>query len=445
MPGVQHWFFLNKVTGKMSILIAIANLAFLGFIFFLLYAQESSLKKIYWPALAIKLLAGILLGLLYTYYYSVADTFDFFNDGRKLSSLALEDFLHYLKFLWKGGEPEALQLHLTFTEPRALFMSKVVSVFCLLTYNNYWIISICFSFISFYCSWKFVNNIAQNFPRLRASSVFAFLFIPSVIFWGSGLMKESLSMASLFFLSNIILKLWTRQKVSIVKFLLSIFSVWILWQLKYYYAAIFIPAVATCLLIKFLITPVFEIKSTKAEITIWCALILLPFTLISLAKENFQPDVFLKVVVKNYEEFHNHSDPGDAIVFNNLQPTIGSILMHSPWALCSGLFRPFVWEAQNFFQLMISLENIFLLLLLITSIKNTKLIFTSQHRSLLLSLILYVVLLCIFLTLSTPNFGTLSRYRVGFLPFLFFLVSMHNPVIDYLYNSLERLYQRIMR
>jgi hypothetical protein len=46
--------------------------------------------------------------------------------------------------------------------------------------------------------------------------------------------------------------------------------------------------------------------------------------------------------------------------------------------------------------------------------------------------ITYSVLLCIFLALSTPNFGTLIRYRVGFLPFLLVLICRQSFLVRFL-------------
>jgi hypothetical protein len=57
---------------------------------------------------------------------------------------------------------------------------------------------------------------------------------------------------------------------------------------------------------------------------------------------------------------------------------------------------------------------------------------------LVFSVIVYVSLLCIFLSLSTPNFGTLSRYRVGFISFFFLLVAGRHPLL----NKLESWVQR---
>jgi len=38
--------------------------------------------------------------------------------------------------------------------------------------------------------------------------------------------------------------------------------------------------------------------------------------------------------------------------------------------------------------------------------------------------------LAVFLALSTPNFGTLSRYRVGFIPFFVFLTACGNVLLE---------------
>jgi hypothetical protein len=53
----------------------------------------------------------------------------------------------------------------------------------------------------------------------------------------------------------------------------------------------------------------------------------------------------------------------------------------------------------------------------------------------LLPILIYCFVLCILLAISTPNFGTLSRYRIGFLPFFVFVLTYRNQVIEYLKES----------
>jgi hypothetical protein len=97
--------------------------------------------------------------------------------------------------------------------------------------------------------------------------------------------------------------------------------------------------------------------------------------------------------------------------------------------LFSGLFRPFIAEARTALQLLIALENLVLMVLTAGALTQVKRLASSKHRLLLLAILIYTILMCIFLALSTPNFGTLSRYRVGFLPYFVFLLTIENPLI----------------
>jgi hypothetical protein len=379
------------------------------------------------------------------YYYTGDDTFSFFKDGKMLSSLARQDFSSYLHFLWNGNDSHSLWEQLSSPQPRPLFFSKIVSVFCLLTNDNYWIVSLYLSFISFVCSWTLVNVVIKHFPMFKMEALFAFLFVPSVVFWGSGLIKECLALAALFYLSFVFTRIWFEDRISMWDIFFGFIALWILWQLKYYYAAIFLPVVVTTLFVRRILIPLLKIKSSRLEVLLWLMILILPFIGISLLKENFHPDVLFHVVVRNYGEFQALSEPGDAIIFSDLKPTVVSILYHTPKALFSGLFRPFIWESHNVLQVFSSVENMFLFMLFIASLKNFKALFSTSDRLVVLSIITYVVLLCVFLTLSTPNFGTLSRYRVAYLPFLVFLISIKNPLLHRLYNFIQRLFSHIVR
>ncbi len=52
----------------------------------------------------------------------------------------------------------------------------------------------------------------------------------------------------------------------------------------------------------------------------------------------------------------------------------------------------------------------------------------NGNRLIVMAALVFICVLCIFLALSTPNLGTLSRYRVGFLPFFVLLTLADHPV-----------------
>ena len=400
-----------------------------------IWKKQRSLRKFFWPALLVKLMAGICLGLLYSYYYSVADTFDYFRDASKLASLALEDFSAYLDLLFFNTHLESLQL--VFDQPRAVFLSKITSVFSILTHNNYWIIGAYLSLISFCGAWFLVQTINRYMPSVVLAAVAAFLFLPSVVFWSSGLLKESLALAALFYLSALFLKIWFNEKASVREWLLAAVSLFVLWQLKYYYAAVFMPVVCTSVLYKFFIRKGFQ--SSLPEVAVWLGILILPLVLISFAHPNFYPHRLLDVILTNHEAYREFSAPEDLVHFHNLRPTAISLLKNAPWALFSGLFRPLVWETSALIQLAPGVENTLVLLLFLAASIGFKKYFTSPHRVLILTLTVYVVMLCIFITFSAPNFGTLSRYRSGYISFFVFIILCNNPLVQYLERSFPRL------
>jgi hypothetical protein len=419
----------------MGLLVSFFHIVLLFYFFHWIWKNEkTSLRNFFWPALILKLAAGICLGLLYKYYYTIGDTFTYFEDGIKLSHLAQTDILQYIQFLWSGDRSFPGGVELQYQQPRALFFSKITSVFCLITVNNYWIIALYFSAVAFVSVWVLTKKISSLSPSAEDAAVTGFLFFPSVVFWSSGLIKESLAMACLFFLSFIFLKIWLQEKIPVGKWFLVIFSIWILWNLKYYYLAVFMPVALTAIVVRFIVSSL-KIESMFLKIILWCAVFFIPVCLMSMLHPNFYPNALMAVIVSNYNIFQSISAPEDLIHYSALEPTLLSLFKNAPLALFSGFFRPFITEVHNPLQVFSALENLTMLLLFSSAIPGAKKIITTRYRMLLFSIVAYSIVLCIFLALSTPNFGTLSRYRVGFLPFFVFLLAIENPLVVKLMRS----------
>jgi hypothetical protein len=391
--------------------------------------DTSSVKKFYWPALLLKVASGLLLGLLYTYYYTANDTFYFFDAAIALSNKAQINFYEYIMAL---AEPDPRYFS---GEARTLFFIKVVSVVTMLTHGNYWIASIYFSLVTFFAAWYLTKQLTKATSQIRIAAVVAFLFFPSVVFWSSGIIKESLAMAALYFLSAIVVKLWTRKPIALFYFILSLLVVWIVWNLKYYYIGLFLPVVGAALVVKW-ISDTRKFESFSVEIGLFLFMMILGISAASLLHPNFNLSVVADVLVKNNEAFIKASSNEDVIHYINLDASISSLFVNAPWALFSGLYRPFVWEAASVIQGLAALENLFLFILSGLAIGQWRRFVHSEFRILVFAVLVYSVLLCVFLALSSPNFGTLARYKVGFLPFLV-LIICNNPVVD---NFMSRVF-----
>jgi hypothetical protein len=422
----------------MNVIILLLNGVLIFYLASRLNRKNPALRKVFWLGLAVKIAAGILVGVIYSYYYEAGDTFYFFNDGVILAKYARMDFMTYLKFLWCGDDSFSVWQGLTFKTPRALFFTKIVSLANLVTADNYWMTSAYFSLISFYFSWKLVVRLIRYFPAYQTAALFSFLFFPSVVFWGSGVLKESIALASICFIAYGFIVLWMKDRLPVMEWILLAMSIWILWTLKYYYAAILIPVLCTSFLMRFVLIPLFRIDRPLIQVGSWLFVFLMPLFLMTFVRSNFHIDNFFTLVVKSYEGFLELSRPGGAIHYDNLASNGLSFIVNAPWALFSGLFRPFISESTNIFQAMISVENLVIFILMVTALRNLKEGWLSPNRLLIVSILVYSSLLCVFLALSVPNFGSLSRYRIGFLPFLVFLTTCGNQFFQRFADYLQR-------
>ena len=397
--------------------------------------QDLRLRPYFWPALVLKIGAGITLGLLYKYYYSVGDTFIFFEDANKLTDLFWITPGTYFNVLLTGDESDLVGNALINTQSRSLFLVKIVSLINLFTGNNYWITCSYFSLVSFWSAFLFFQKVAITFPGSKLAAAIAFLFFPSIVFWSSGIIKESVALAGLFLLSRVSLTLLTNSKPFWWEWMLALVSAIVVWNLKYYWMAVFVPIAVTTLLIHF-ITQGKELQ-TGIKILIWIIAFLLFCFGVTLVHPNFYLENFLQVLVENYNQFIRISPQG-SVIYYQLEPSWWSVFLNSPLALVSGLFRPFIWEANNFLQMIVAIENLFVFILFTTTFIRFRSIGQSPHRLLIFSVVVYIVILCVFLALSTPNLGTLARYKVGFQPFLVYILLANNVVINRIILRLDR-------
>jgi hypothetical protein len=97
--------------------------------------------------------------------------------------------------------------------------------------------------------------------------------------------------------------------------------------------------------------------------------------------------------------------------------TIPDFITSIPAALTNCLLRPFPWEASELLEFAVVVENLFFILLIITTIINFKKP-TMQSLNPILFCFTFCLLLALMVGWATPVQGAIVRYRTPFLPFL---------------------------
>jgi hypothetical protein len=267
--------------------------------------------------------------------------------------------------------------------------------------------------VSFSASWYLLRILTDQYPQLSYLIYFILLFFPSIVFWSSGLMKETVGLASLYLLSGILLKWYWNKPILLIEYLLSALAIWVMLQLKFYVLGVF-SIVAIYLFISRWV-PYWHFK-----VILIFLLLLVSFFGFQWLHPWFRPERLPLTIFELHEQILEKSKESSKVGGFYLSPSYLSLALNSPIALITGLFRPFPWEMNSQFGLWLKIENLFIIGCSLFTLTRFK---TIKWSELILITLLYISILAVFLSLSTPNFGSLARYRVYYLPFFLLLIT----------------------
>ena len=391
--------------------------------------RHEPLRPWFFYALLSKIGAGIVLGLLYIYVFQEGDTISYHKAASWLSQYARKEPGNYFNFLILNGKiPEGFSYFIN--QPRALFFTKITSILAILTNNNYWLISIYFSLFSFIGTWLIANRISSFYPSYKIAALIGFLFFPSIVFWSSGLLKESIAMGCIGLYVYIFIPFFRDSKINIVQGFILIISALLLWMIKYYYAGVLFSVTIALFISKIIISnPRFTFAKEKPIISIFLMVLVILSLGVSFLHPNLNPFNIFQVLEQNHFQMLTISDPENIVRFINIGQGFTYFLINIPVSLFGGLFLPLPWSIPNYLGALAGIFNLVILILAIAKIFNIKTAGNQGSKILVIGMITYVVILAILLTFATPNFGTLERYKISYLPFLLILILNRNPLL----------------
>ncbi len=386
-------------------------------------SRDSGIKLFYWPALALKLMAGIVLGLIYSHYYPGGDSWAMMAEAIKVKEAAFASFGNFRDIFFHNDYSSIVNYAYTM-QPRAAFMTKILAAINLVTNNNYWLTACYLSLFSFAGFWVLANAVLWHFKN-KWLAVIPTLFYPSIVFWSSGVLKESVAIGSLALVLAIVARFYFQKNVPWHRVLWLIIGFLLLLQLKYYYAAVLAVSLSSLFIARLLLP---QASKWYVELGYILGLFALFMALASLTHPNFWPSRIMEVIVGNYYQFAQKSAPANMVTFNGLEPTVLSLLVHSPKALFSGLFAPVWMSSFSLPRLAAVVENWLLLGAFIYSLKGFSLPKSTENRLFFYVMLLFVLVMAIFISFSTPNYGTLVRFRIGYL--LVFVIMIGGGIVN---------------
>ncbi|WP_242916678.1 hypothetical protein [Pontibacter liquoris] len=429
----------------MSILAGLLNLSILAGLAVLLRRQHwaQELAPYYYPALLLKCFCGILLGVLYFQYYGSGDTITYHKASLILTELAKKDPGAYARLLFFNEfSNDAFRASVPFSRlpgfTNSFFFIKLLSLLNLLTNSSYYLNGFYLSLFSFWGAARLTAVLAQTAPTYKKGAILAFLFFPSVVFWSAGLLKDALLFGSMCWVIAFFLQLAHFRKLPLTTLLLALPMAYLFCRIKFFLALLVLPLLVLYLLIKAGGRASALLSNPKRQALLLLILLLIGTGAGMLVFKVYSNGFFYTNLVEGYEHLLALSQQRPHIQYPELAPTISSFLQNAPEAVFGAIYRPFLGESGNWLYVLIGLENLVVLLLTLlaisAAIRRKKAVLTPE-QVLFLAL---VALFAIIFGLSTPNFGTLSRYRIAFLPFLLYLLLQNAFARRLLYQQRAR-------
>jgi hypothetical protein len=422
---------MNSLLGYKDVFIAPIYFALILFISILINnrinRRTPHLKKYFMWGIYVRIFGAIAFGIVYSFFYG-GDTFAYFiNGSRFIWEAFLENPKVALSIIFSNSENLNLE-NLYYTNRMELWygsssLIKFSGFLGLFTFHTYTINALLFSLFCFSGLWVTYKTLLSYYPHLYKKLSIAILFFPSLVFWGSGVMKDPLSLGALgwaFYAWDF--AFIKREKVfkSIIILLLSF---WLISIYKSYILLSFIPPAA--LYIFLVSNGKMKNKATRAlakPVFMFVAIVISYFGIIQLTKgsEYDLENLAYKSSI-TYGWIKNSSGiNSSAYDLGEMDGTVSGMMQAMPKAINVCLFRPYIWEVKNIFMLLSSFESAFLFFLTISvvlkaGIKNVLLLINNDP--LINFLIIFSLAFAFGTGVSTGNFGTLVRYKIPLLPF----------------------------
>lgn len=407
---------------------------YLGLFYAIAYAvrprfTNSYTKKYFIPALTVKFIGAIGLGLIYQFYYTGGDTFNYFSQSKPVYQALIDEPSVGLSLLLNSSSKYtadiikyASQIY-WFSSPNEFFVIKITGFFGLFCFNTYTVIALCFAIVSFSGMWALYTAFVRISPAAYKQLAVAVFFLPSVFFWGSGLMKDSLCIGALGwvfygFYYGIILRHHVVRSL-----LLGAIGIYFLSHLKIYILLSFLPPALFWIfneynqkirssLARNLARPLFILFGLGAAY--------LGATRLTAGDEKYDVNKIGERTKINAAYLTTQVSNGSAYNIGVLDGSVSSLIKVAPQAVIVSIFRPFLFEARNPVMLLSALEATFFLYLTVTLLLRTGIVKSFQliaSQPILTFCFIFSIVLAIGVGTNSGNFGTLVRYKIPLMPF----------------------------
>lgn len=397
------------------------------------YIEKNPAYRFYKWGLFAKIFAAVIFCIVYTLYYTEGgDATMYFRNSQSLVKLLFNDPGQYLYILFGGRSPEVYYWFDSETgwpwmyrDPESFVVVRLTSVFTLLGAGSFFTTTILVAWVSYIGIWRLYLLFTKQYPGLETQFAIGILFFPSLVFWGSGILKDSYSILAIgLFTYSFYKALILKQKI-ILNLIVVLFSSFLIFIIKPYIIVALLPG-------SFLWLAFYRLKKIKNTATRWTVapVLTLVFLLAALGVVTaFSAELgdygSIESIIRKAQITQDDLKRAEAYSENffdigDLDGTLSGFVKLAPAAVVAGIFRPFLWEAGNPLIMLSAIENTILIIITLLILIRTgpiRVIKITANEPLVIFSLLFALIFAFSVGLTTANFGALVRLRIPLLPF----------------------------
>lgn len=413
------------------------------------YSKDKPLFEIFKHAFLLKIFGATFFAFIYQFYYIGGDTFCFFFWARTLNETLLNQTSIWLDYFFFNDYSAFLSIKTNYSVTNKIhgifscswmfrygigdaFFIKLTSVIALFGANLYLPTSYLFATISFLGTWRLFlvfYNLYPNHINIFRNTI---IYIPSVIFWGSGIVKDSLTFSSLGFITYAIYHGVLYREMILKRLFHIIFLSNIVLIIKGYIILSYIPNAFYWIFSEYkdkIKNNTLRLLSAPFFIIVGSIFSILIINNISSTAGRYSMDK-MEGTAKDYQRWHTvASEEGSGYTLGGLDDdfSIGSLIGKFPLAVNVTLFRPYLWESRNIVMLFSAIESTLILYFTIITLLKVGLVRSLQiisSNSVIIFCLLFSILFAFAVGFTSYNFGALVRYKIPCIPFYLAAIAM---------------------
>lgn len=389
--------------------------------------QPPELQKYMFPGFLLRVVGTIFIAIIYQYIYGYGDTYAYYTNTQILREFFYHDFTAWVRIMFSdptSSHPDVLKyidrVQEVYKEASFVYqstenanVSKVGSLFNIFCFDSYLGISLCFGTLSFLGCWYIFKTFTTIFPGFERQFAYLSLYIPSLWFWGSGILKDPIS---LFGLGILFFNIFASKKNILRRSIFICLGAVILFYIKSYIFFVF----ALSLFLVYFVVFFNSLKLAGKGVFLFIIFVFVIFNLENISDwYNLGIEEAMTQSRKFFDVYAYMAQPGDSTIMMTFENTTYGFFKLCLQGFITVFTRPYPWELRKIVYLFVILENLFLYYLLFKKIKYLPTVMHHNHSRVIGFAILFSLFMGIVVGATAFNLGTITRYRLPALALLY--------------------------